>query len=143
MLLNDYLSLLPSATRPLPRFSALCAAVLRQAVELQQLVSEMETGFSLASAVGAQLDVLGESFGVERPLNRTDADYRSLLFKKLALWRWDGTNQRVPGLLAESLPGSTQKDNCDLSVTLTPAGTQPTAVSELFPVPAGVAINIS
>ena len=93
MNLADYVALLPSGTRGLQRFSGLFSAVLKQAVELQALVSEMETGFSLGSAVGVQLEMIGESFGIGRPLNMTDTDYRTLIQNTLKLWRWDGTNE--------------------------------------------------
>ena len=93
MNLADYVALLPSGTRGLQRFSGLFSAVSKQAVELQALVSEMETGFSLGSAVGVQLEMIGESFGIERPLNMTDTDYRTLIQNTLKLWRWDGTNE--------------------------------------------------
>ena len=80
----------------MPRFAALFSAVLTQAADLQQLVSAMEAGFSLSTASGTQLDLLGESFGITRSLNLSDTDYRSLILSTLRLWRWDGTNETAP-----------------------------------------------
>ena len=123
-------------------FSALAAAVLRQATDLQALIPSLESGFSVASAAGAQLDALGESMGIPRPSGQTDESYRQLISVKCTLWGWDGCNDSVPALVSGMLPGSTQVDNCDLSVSVSvPSGTSlPAAPEELFPVPAGIQV---
>ena len=129
----------------MPRFSALAAAVLRQAADLQALIPFLESGFSIGAAVGTQLDALGASVGVLRPPGMTDEDYRQLLSMKFALWGWDGSNETVPELVDRMIPGASQVDNGDLSVTVTvPASaTLPAAAEALFPVPAGVQIHTS
>ena len=124
MSLADYLSLFPPSSLSMPRFSALAEAILRQAADLQALIPSLESGFSVASAAGAQLDSLGESMGIPRPSGMTDEAYRQLISVKCILWGWDGCNDSVPGLLNESLPGAFQVDNCDLSVSVSvPSGT--------------------
>ena len=62
----DYMTLLPGYTRDKPRFAALAAAVLQQVNDLITLVPEMESGFSVAHAVGVQLDALGVSLSIPR-----------------------------------------------------------------------------
>ena len=142
MSLADYLSLFPPSSLSMPRFSALAEAILRQAADLQALIPSLESGFSVASAVGTQLDALGESMGIPRPSGMTDEAYRQLISVKCTLWGWDGCNDSVSGLLNEALPGATQVDNCDLSVSVSvPSGTSlHAAPEELFPVPAGIQV---
>ena len=61
----DYLSLFPGYVQEKPKFMALAAAVLRQAADLITLAQSITPGFSVGSATGVQLDVLGESFGID------------------------------------------------------------------------------
>ena len=138
----DYLSLFPGSTREKTRFMALATVLLRQVVDLQEIVWEVNSAFAPGSARGAQLDALGESMGIPRPSGQTDESYRQLISVKCILWGWDGCNDSVPGLLNESLPGAFQVDNCDLSVSVSiPSGTSlPAAPEELFPVPAGIQV---
>ena len=142
MSLADYLSLFPPSSLSMPRFSALAEAVLRQAADLQALIPFLESGFSVASAEGAQLDALGESMGIPRLSGMTDEAYRQLISIKCILWSWDGINDSVPALLSEAIPGASQVDHCDLSVSVSvPSGTSlPAAPEELFPVPAAIRI---
>ena len=79
----NYLSLFPGYTRSMPRFAALSEAVLRQATDLMALVPEVESGFSVAGAAGAQLDALGASFLTPRQLGWDDETYREVLRRKL------------------------------------------------------------
>ena len=48
MNLDDYLSLFPAYTRDRPRFIALAGAVLRQVMDLMDLVPHLASGFSFA-----------------------------------------------------------------------------------------------
>ena len=124
----DYLSLFPSASRGKPRFIALAAAILRQVTDLQALISTMESGFSVASAVGVQLDLLGETFHIPRLPGQTDEEYQTYLQQRLKLYRWTGMNEDVDNVLP---PGVTMSDNGDGTVTVTPS-------DAVVPVPAGI-----
>ena len=136
MTLEKMMNLLTPAVRQLPRFSALAAAVLQQVVDLQAVIPEMEAGFSLAYAVGVQLDLLGEILKLDRG-SLSDEEYRELIRSKLALWRWNGTNETVPAVLAEAFPGQdvSLTDNGDCSVTVNELFTV-----DMLPVPAGVTL---
>ena len=139
MNLSTYISLFPGASREKPHFIALAEAVLRQVMDLQALIASMQSGFSLEEAEGVQLDAFGEALGVRREdvgQNASDAAYRRYLQSKLALWRWDGTNGTVKDILEETLPGRTETDNQDGTVTVSPQGRK-----ELVPVSAGIRIN--
>ena len=146
MQLSDYLGLFPGSTRDKPRFMALAEAVLRQVTDLQEVVGAIPTAFSFASAEGKMLDLLAESVGLSRAetsagVNCTDAQFREYLAARLALWGWDGTNEGVPAVLAAGLPGRTEKDNGNGTVTVSPGTGLPAAVKDLAPVPAGVGVN--
>ncbi len=143
MITNDYLSLFPSASQERPRLMALAEALLRQVSDLVAVVAALPASVSIASAVGRQLDQQAAAFGLSRADTIagpavSDADFRTFLLAKLALWGWDGTNENIPAVLAAGLPGSTLTDNLDGTVTLTPAQSLPAPAAELFPVPAGV-----
>ena len=136
MTLTDYRSPFPGSSREHPRFMAFAGAVLRQAADLVALTASLQSGFSFAAAEGKQLDDLAAAAGLARESGMTDETFRQYLLAKLALWTWDGTNETVPAVLAAALPGSTQHDNQDGTVT---AGTDTALPPEkLFPYPAGI-----
>ena len=146
MQLADYLALFPGASREKARFMALAEAVLRQVTDLQAVVAAMNAAFSFASAEGVQLDLLAESVGLKRAdtsagAGCTDEAFRQFLLAKLALWGWDGTNEGVPAVLEAGLPGNTERDNGNGTVTMSPGTGLPAPVKHLAPVPAGVRIN--
>ena len=145
MVLSDYLSLFPGASRGKERFMVLAETVLRQAVDLVSLTAQLQSGFSFASAEGQQLDDLAAAVGLSRDDfsvgGAHDEDFREYLLAKLALWTWDGTNEGVPGVLSIAMPVSRQTDNMDGTVTVSPAGSLPAEAGKLFPVTAGVRTN--
>ena len=139
----DWLSLFPGTSRDKPRCMALVEAVFRQVEDLTTLTAQLQSGLSFATAEGIQLDLLAKAVGLSRMDMGTDVPdetFRQYLLAKLALWTWDGTNKTVPEVLAAALPGSTQTDNGDGTVTIIPGGTLPTNAKEMLPVPAGVRV---
>ncbi len=134
MVLDSYLALFPAFSREKPRFSALAEAVLRQAADLIALVPSLASGFSFASAVDVQLDVLGSSVFVPRQEGWNDETYRAILLKKLRLNTWDGTNETSFSFVEE---GETFIDNCNGTVTASTS--LPLPANEVLPVPLGVA----
>ena len=146
MILSDYLELFPGASRDKPRFMTLAEAVLRQVMDLQAVVAAMNAAFSFAQAEGTQLDLLAESIGLKRADTLTgagcaDEQFRQFLLAKLALWGWDGTNEGVPAVLEAGLPGNTERDNGNGTVTVSPGTGLPAPVKDLAPVSAGVKVN--
>ena len=135
----DWLSLFPGASRDKPRLMALAGAVLRQAEDLVSVIEALQPAFSFAAAEGIQLDSLARSVGLDRGdvgADAPDEAFWQYLLAKLALWSWDGTNKTVPEVLGIALPGSTQTDNGDGTVSIT--GSSPVEVSKVFPIPAGI-----
>ena len=144
MNLASYLSLFSAAVRDLPKFSALSEAVLSQAEELISLVPSLLTAFSIDTAEGVQLDLLGENLGLPRSAaaDPSDETYRACLKAKLILWRWDGTNETVSALLQEAFPEQavTLTDNGNMTVTGTNTESLPGESAALLPIPAGVGL---
>jgi len=135
----EWLSLFPGASRDRPRFMALAEAILRQAEDLAALAVQIQAGFSFARAEGIQLDQIAEAIGLNRRdigADVPDETFRQYLLAKLALWTWDGTNKTVPEVLGIALPGSTQTDNGDGTVSIT--GLFPMELEKSFPIPAGI-----
>ena len=136
---QDYMGLFSGAVRELPRFSALAQAILSQAEDLISLIPFLQSAFSVDTAVGVQLDLIGETMSIPRSVaaDSSDDSYRDFLKAKLILWRWDGTNESVSALLAEAFPGQgvTLKDNGDMTVTVEHADSE-----SLLPIPAGTAL---
>ena len=138
-MITDYCSLFSAAVRELLRFSALAQVILRQVEDLISLVPSLQSVFSIDTAEGVQLDLVGEMMGVPRSAaaDSSDETYRAFLKAKLILWRWDGTNESVTALLAEAFPGQgvTLTDNGDMTVTVEHADSE-----SLLPIPAGAAL---
>ena len=128
----DYMTLFPSYTRDKPRFAALAAAVLQQVNDLIALVPELESGFSVAHAVGAQLDALGVSLSIPRQSGWNDETYRSILLRKLRRNQWNGLNDSAFEYIDA---GETFIDNCNGTVTATTVEAVP--AGEVMPVPMG------
>ena len=128
----DYMTLFPGYTRDKPHFAALAAAVLQQVNDLIALVLEMESGFSVAHAVGAQLDALGVSLSIPRQSGWNDETYRSILLRKLRRNQWNGLNSCAFEYVDE---GETFTDNCNGTVTATTVEAVP--AKEVMPVPMG------
>ena len=128
----DYMSLFPGYTRDKPRFAALAAAVLKQVNDLIALVPEMEAGFSVAHAVGAQLDALGASVAIPRKSGWNDETYRSILLRKLRRNQWNGLNDSAFEYVDK---GEIFTDNCNGTVTATTVEAVP--AKEVMPVPMG------
>ena len=129
----DYMTLFPGYTRDKPRFAALAAAVLQQVNDLIALIPELESGFSVALAVGTQLDALGVSLSIPRQSGWNDETYRSILLRKLRRNQWDGLNSSAFEYVDE---GETFTDNCNGTVTAVTVETVP--AKEVMPVPIGI-----
>ncbi len=129
----DYMTLFPGYIRDKPRFAALASAVLQQVNDLIALVPEMESGFSVARAVGTQLDALGVSLSIPRQSGWNDETYRSILLRKLRRNQWNGLNDSAFEYIDA---GETFTDNCNGTVTATTVEAVP--AGEVMPVPMGV-----
>jgi hypothetical protein len=66
--IDDYLALLPSASRSQPKFVAFISTLLDGLVDVQNTVAGMPDAFDIDTAVGAQLDAVGVRVGLSRQL---------------------------------------------------------------------------
>lgn len=66
--IDKYLSLLPSANASQPKFVAMLTAILQPLVDTQNRLATMTDDFDIDSAVGKQLDAVGERVGLSRVL---------------------------------------------------------------------------
>lgn len=63
---DEYLALVPQQHRDKPRFMATLIAGLAPIVRMQNVLLEMIQAFDLDSAIGVQLDILGQWVGIGR-----------------------------------------------------------------------------
>lgn len=134
MELNDYLTLFSGNIRDKEKFMALAEAVLTQVMDLSALVGRLPAAYSVEEAEGVQLDRLAAASGLSRSdlgSNVSDEDFREYIKGKFRLWTWDGTNTGMAAVLPE---GVTETDNMNLTVSVSPAGTNP----DILPIPAGM-----
>lgn len=66
--LDFYLNLITSLYRDQPRFMGLCEALTAPLVEAQALLEDVRTAYDLDTAVGVQLDTVGQWVGRSRDL---------------------------------------------------------------------------
>lgn len=141
------------------RFVELC---LKQIIEMVNMMENYPYDFSLDTAVGKQLDILGALAGVSRKLPKTingvsgeleDDDYRFLIQGQIIANMWDGTNEGLTRLLAESMTDYNIRfrDNQDMTMDFYIEGDMSTAKRNLLinnvirynPAGVGVTYNIS
>lgn len=66
--LQDYIDLIPSQNRHLPRFPKVVESTVSGPMQLTELLNRWYQKFDLATAVGDQLDIIGEWIGFRRYL---------------------------------------------------------------------------
>jgi hypothetical protein len=119
---------------PSPQFNAWLAAVLSIANDISNCLNSITAAFDLSSAVGVQLDILGQIIGISRTVNfqpsdsvspiLDDATYRILLLATIAQNRWDGTIGSLYPIWAELFPSGriTIIDHQDMTATILVTG---------------------
>ena len=152
-----YLNLITSEHSDKPKFRALVSSTLSK-IDISDL--NVDNAFDIDSAVGAQLDVLGEILGLDRVLTFQptggissvlgDSDYRSLLKARIILNQWNGTLETLADALLkwDSYVQFSVLDNQDMSMDIIVVGAnqfQTEIISHGYVIPktAGVKINYS
>ena len=103
--LETYLGLVTSLYQDQPKFMALCTALVSPKVDLQNLLEELRRAFDLDSAVGVQLDQVGEWVGRSRLLETPLEDVYFSWNQKGVGWgegSWKGPYDPETGMV--SLP---------------------------------------
>lgn len=126
---DRYIDLVPSENKQKPKFIAWLNATASVIDNAYQLSNGMHEYFDIDTAIGNQLDVIGEWVGVQRILNfqpvygpaiMTDTVYRTVIKSKIARNAWDGTNEQYVALWNSALPEIPIifTDNQDMTITV-------------------------
>jgi hypothetical protein len=161
MAISKYTDLITSQHKTRPKFMTWLSAALTIVDDGVTTVSGLPADFDIDTAVGVQLDVLGQIVGRERTLTfqptdgsspvLDDDNYRTVLKAKIAQNHWDGTIGQVQELWQALFPEQLLVivDNQDMSVNLAVVGITTQLEKDLvsngyiIPKPAGVKANYS
>lgn len=155
---DKYLNRIASQHKIRPKYMAWLAALLEKIQDLEDLAAQIDTAFDLDSAVGVQLDMIGQSVGVNRLLNfepvyasarLSDDHYRTILRARISLNQWDGTTDGIRRIWDGIFNGYTLEvvDNQDMTMTLRVYGLKSMFESVYIsrgyaaPKPEGVGVN--
>lgn len=110
-----YSNLLTSEYRTTVQFNAWLSAVLNIANDISNCLQSITSAFDLDTAVGVQLDILGQIIGVSRTVNFQPSDgvspvldddtYRVLLMATVANNQWDGRIGSLYPIWQQLFPG--------------------------------------
>ena len=159
----DYLSLITSEHQGQPKFTAWLNAALGMIQDAQNFAASLYTRYDIDSAVGTQLDKIGEVLGRTRrlpfqPSNSAspimdDVTYRLVLRAVVTEAHFDGTAESLYDLFQTVLTNTGLlfdiTDNQDMSMSVIVFGTTTTLISDLLnhgyivPKPEGVSITIN
>lgn len=128
MEIQDYLDLITSQYSNSPKYQAWITCLLTPYIDTQKLALTLYTYFDIDTAIGKQLDILGEIIGAKRLLPfqpsegnplLDDENYRFLLKAQILRNIWDGTNQNIYDIwnMLHSDITLSIKDNQDMTVT--------------------------
>lgn len=158
---SDYLSLITSQHRGKPKYVETVQSFLDKVGDVTVCLANFEFNFNLDTAVGNQLDIIGELVGAKRKLdfvpsgatsnNLNDDDFRFLIKSKISQNTWDGTTEGLNRIWSTMFPESVLVvyDNQDLTCNLLLMTSLSSIQIELLlndmllPKPAGVTYNYS
>jgi len=154
-----YQALLTSQYQTSTNFLAWLAAPLNILNDASTCLASFDANFDLATAYGAQLDIIGQIVGASRtvPFQPSgsvspvldDATYRILLQAQIAQNQWDGTIDSLQTIWRSLFPGGTIAivDGQNMSVSVILAGAFSSILQDLIthglivPRPQGVLYN--
>lgn len=161
MAIDKYIDLITSQHKAKPKFKAWLSSALSITDGGIALTKKMPDLFNIDSAVGKQLDTLGEIVGRSRTVDfqptdgsspvLDDTHFRLILKSKIATNHWDGTITQIRELwddIFETLM-LVMLDNQDMSISLGVVGLTSQLEKDLIahgyilPKPAGVRANYS
>jgi hypothetical protein len=158
--INNYIDLITSQHKTKPKFIAWLSSALGIINDDVTAAIGMPSSFDIDSAVGLQLDALGEIVGRERSLNfqpasgsspvLDDPNYRIALKAKIAQNHWDGTIPAIYdiwySLFSDVSLVVVDNQNMTMSALvegqLDPVATDMVASGRIIPKPAGVGLTI-
>lgn len=159
-LYEGYLDCVTSEHRDKPKYAEMMKLLLGYTDDPMQISFDLPDDFSMDTAVGAQLDVIGEYLGRSRvlPFNAkngassilSDDLYRILLNATIAKLNWDGGIESLQGKWRALLPDITIsiRDNQDMTIDVSLVGINDEQLKEMIelgyiiPKPEGVRVNM-
>lgn len=112
--INGYKDLITTENQQAPKFMAFLESILTPVMELQEVVQNSQA-FSIDSAAGNQLDIVGEVIGLPRQLpyitsrgtaDMTDDEYLMGIKLKIAQESWEGGNKSATDIYQEVVNAS-------------------------------------
>lgn len=160
MAIDRYIDLSTSQHKTKPKFKAWLSSALSIVNDGMTATKLMPDNFDIDTAIGKQLDVLGEIIGRSRIVNfqpadgsspvLDDEDYRLILKAKIAQNQWDGTIPQVYKTWRSLFPDMNLYvlDNQDMTMSalldgqLDPIATELVTAGYIIPKSLGVGIKI-
>lgn len=160
MLYEGYLDLITSEHRNKPKFAAMMEVLLRYTDPVMVTAFNLPDSFSVDTAVGTQLDILGTYLGRSRvmPFNAqngassilSDELYRILLKAMIAKMQWHGGIEELQTAWERLLPdiSISIRDNQDMTIDVSLVGVDDDQLREIIergyviPKPQGVRVNM-
>lgn len=157
---DEYLDLITSQHRKQPKFISWLASALAIVNDGITVTKNITSNFDIDTAVGVQLDVIGEIVGLSRVLRfqpsdgsppvLDDTSYRIALKAKIAQNQWDGTIPQVYEIWDSLFPdiGLRIVDNQNMTMSALVDGQLDAVTAELIasgyiiPKPVGVGLTI-
>lgn len=139
-----YLGLIPSQYQTSPKFMAWLTALLTPMIDASNCVAFITSNFDLSTAVGVQLDILGQLVGVARTVGfqpsggvspvLTDSVYRLLIQARIAWNSWPGTIDSLYPIWNSLFPSGRLviEDNQNMTATIIVAGTFTSIIVDLI-----------
>lgn len=160
--IQRYLDRIEAQHKGKPKFMAYMTALLEKVDPAHEAAKVMPSLFDVHSAVGSQLDVIGEIVGVNRkfpptnipgmPAYLDDESYRQVILSRIIMNQWDGTYETfmemTQATLATSL-GAKYHDNQDMTMDVIISGQLTPIMVELLlrgyilPKPMGVGFHVN
>ena len=142
--LSYYLNLVSSEYKTAPNFLAWRTAKYQPFIDIMNCAASITAAYDLDTAVGVQLDILGQVIGANRtvPFQPSmgvspvldDATYRLLLYAKRGINTWNGKILSLYPLWQTLFPGGNIIfiDNQNMSATIILSGTFTSIQSDLI-----------
>ena len=155
--LQKYLNRIESQHRVRPRYMAHVETLLDMVDGAYDVIRSTPEKFNVDTAVGAQLDVIGNRLGVSRSVDipgstyygyeMDDEEFRAYIYARIFRNHWDGTDDTFQVVWDNTLGrivDANYTDNQDMTATISIGGEAPSVImamilaGELIPKPVGV-----
>lgn len=160
--IQSYLDLITSQHKTKPNFNAWLSAPLAKVYDGLSAANSINAAFDIDSAVGSQLDIIGQIVGRSRSLpfqpgdgsspTLSDTNYQIALKAKIAQNQWDGTIPEIyniwNNLFSDISINIVDNQNMTMSVLIytngliDPVITEMLSLGYIIPKPAGIGLTV-